>query len=79
MPLATIDAVRLPAAVGLMLNETVSDVADDAVTTPTPPLLNVTIFLDGTTSKPNPTMVTVAALAARFVVRAVITGVTLAT
>ena len=43
--LEVIDAVRVPAAEGLIENVTVSDVADAAVTTPTAPLLKVTTFL----------------------------------
>lgn len=42
------DAVRVPAAVGLVENVTVSDVAVAAVTTPTAPLLKVTTFRLGT-------------------------------
>jgi hypothetical protein len=48
MLLEVIDAVRVPAAVGLAENVTVSDVAVAAVTTPTAPLLKVTTFLLGT-------------------------------
>lgn len=46
--LEVIDAVRVPAAAGLVENVTVSDVAVAAVTTPTAPLLKVTTFLLGT-------------------------------
>lgn len=45
IPLDVIDAERVPAAVGLVENVTVSEVAEDAVTTPTAPLLKVTTFL----------------------------------
>lgn len=79
MPLEVTDAVRAPAAVGLLENVTVRDVADAAVTTPTAPLLKVTAFLEGTTSKPNPLMVTVLAFAARLALLDVMTGVTVAT
>ena len=48
MLLEVIDAVRVPAAAGLVENVTVSDVAVAAVTTPTAPLLKVTTFLLGT-------------------------------
>lgn len=48
MLLEVIDAVRVPAAAGLAEKVTVSDVAVAAVTTPTAPLLKVTMFLLGT-------------------------------
>jgi hypothetical protein len=48
MLLEVIDAVRVPAAAGLVENVTVSDVAVAAVTTPTAPLFKVTTFLLGT-------------------------------
>ena len=72
-------AVSAPAAVGLLENVNVSDVAVAAVTTPTAPLLNVTMFRDGTTSNPKPLIVTVPAFAARFAVLDEMTGVTVAT
>ena len=46
--LDVIDAVRVPAAVGLVEKVTVNDVAVAAVTMPTAPLLKVTIFRLGT-------------------------------
>lgn len=45
IPLDVTDAVRVPAAAGLVENVTVSDVAVAAVTTPIAPLLKVTTFL----------------------------------
>lgn len=48
MLLEVIDAVRFPAAAGLVENVTVSNVAVAAVTTPAAPLLKVTTFLLGT-------------------------------
>ncbi len=45
IPLDVTDAVRVPAAAGLIENVTVSDVAVAAVTTPTAPLLKVMTFL----------------------------------
>ena len=72
-------AVRLPSAVGLVENVTVSDVAVAAVTVPTAPLLNTTVLLPAVGSKPKPLMVSVVALAARLVVLLLTTGVTVAT
>lgn len=74
-----IDAVRFPDVVGFVVNVTVRLVAVAAVTMPDVPLLKVTTFLDGTASKPNPLIVSVAEFAARFPLPAVITGVTVAT
>lgn len=37
-------AVKLPTAVGLVVNDTVSVLAVAAVTVPTAPLLNTTVF-----------------------------------
>ena len=54
--------VRIP-ALGLVLIVTVSDVAVDAVTVPTAPLLKVTVFWLGVVLKPVPAMVMDAALA----------------
>ena len=72
-------AVKLPADVGLVVSETVSKVAVAAVTVPTAPLLNVTVLWLAVESKPNPAIVIELALAARFVVAEVTTGVTAAT
>jgi hypothetical protein len=58
-------AVRLPAAAGLVVKVTVSDVAVAAVTVPTAPLLNTTVFCDAVVLKARPVIVTVLALAAR--------------
>lgn len=72
-------AVSSPAEVGLVENVTVSDVAVAAVTVPAAPLLNTTVLLAAVGLKPNPPIVTVVALAARFVMLLVTTGTTLAT
>src|ERR1043166_8288259 len=72
-------AVRLPAVLGLVENETVSAVAVATVTVPTALLLNTTVLCDAVVSKPKPLIVTVLALAARLLVLLVTTGVTLAT
>lgn len=73
------DAVKDPAATGFTVKVTVRDVADAVVTVPKAPLLNVTALRDATGSKPKPAIVTVVALAARFAMPEVITGVTVAT
>src|SRR5207248_1198434 len=78
-PLLVTVAVRLPAVAGLVENVTVSEVAVAAVTVPTAPPLKVTELFAAVGSKPKPLMVTLAALAARFVVRLVTTGRTVAT
>lgn len=72
-------AVRLPIAVGLVVNVTVSDVAVAAVTVPTAPLFITTVLLAATGSKPKPLIVTVVELIARLVVLLVTTGVTVPT
>ncbi len=56
-----------------------SVVAVAEVTVPTAPLLNVTVLAEAVVLKPKPLMVNVDALAARFAVLLVITGVTVAT
>jgi len=72
-------AVKLPTAVGFVSILTVSVVAVAAVTTPTAPLLNKTVFRVKIGSKPNPLMTTLAAPAERLVVLAVTTGTMFAT
>jgi len=72
-------AVKLPTAVGFVSIRTVRDVAVAAVTTPTAPLLNKTVFRVKIGSKPNPLMTTLAAPAERLVVLAVTTGTMFAT
>lgn len=72
-------AVKLPAVAGLVENVTVRTVRVAVVTVPTAPLLNTTVLFPAVVSKPKPLMVTVAALAARFAVLLVTTGVTVAT
>lgn len=72
-------AVRLPAVTGLVLNETVIDVAEAEITVPTAPLLKVTVLSFSVDENPKPLMTTVWLLAERFAVLLVTTGVTLAT
>src|SRR5262249_15819585 len=72
-------ADRLPAFVGFVENETVSEVAVEEVTVPTAPLLKVTVLLPAVVSKPRPLIVMLLALAARLLVLLVTTGVTVAT
>jgi len=73
-------AVRLPAVFGPVVMLTVRAVAVAEVTVPTAPLLNSTVLFEAVVaSKPNPLMVNVVALAARFAVLLVATGLTVAT
>ena len=72
-------AVRMPAAAGLVENVTVRDVAVAAVTVPTAPLLNTTVFCEAVVLKARPVIVTVLAYAVRFEVLAVTDGITDAT
>ena len=71
-------AVRLPAEVGPVESVTVNKVGVALATVPTAPLLNTTVLLAAVGSNPKPTMVMVVALAAKFVVLLVTTGMTLA-
>lgn len=79
MLLVVTTAVRLSAVVGLVDSVTVRDVAVAVVTVPAAPLLKTTVFRLATGSNPRPLMVKVVALAARFEVLLVTTGITLAT
>lgn len=72
-------AVKLPIEVGFVEKVTRSDVAVAVVIVPTAPLLNVTVLLAATVSKPKPLIVTVDALAPRAAVLLVTTGATVAT
>jgi hypothetical protein len=72
-------AVRFPAVVGFVEKVTVSAVLVAVVTVPTAPLLRTTVLFAAVVLKPKPLIVNVAALAARFVVLLVITGITVAT
>src|ERR1700719_2132466 len=74
-PSVVTTAVRLPAVVGLVEKVTVSEVAVAAVTAPTAPLLKTIVLLPGVVSKPEPLIVTMAALAARLAVLLVTVGV----
>ena len=69
-------AVRLPTAVGLVPNVTVSDVAVAAVTLPVAPSLSVTVLCAATGSKPWPLIVSETPLIAKAEVLLVTTGVT---
>ena len=71
-------AVKLPRAFGLVPRLTVSDVAVVAVTVPTAPLLNTTVFREAIGSKPNPLIRMLEALMAKLDVLTVNTGLTLA-
>ena len=72
-------ANRLSAEVGLVEKVTVMVVAVAAETAPTAPLSNATVLFAGVRLKPNPLIVSVAALAARSAVLLVTTGLTVAT
>ena len=67
-------AVSEPAAVGFVVNVTVSDVAEAEVTVPSAPLFRVTMLFAATASNPRPSIVTVVAFAATVVVLLVTTG-----
>jgi hypothetical protein len=69
-------AFSSPAFAGFVLNVTVSEVAVATVTVPTAPLLKTTVLLAAVVEKPNPSMVTVNASAARGEVLLVTTGTT---
>lgn len=69
-------AVKLPTAAGFTAKVTVRLVAEALVTLPLAPLLNTTVFLEATASKPKPLITMVPELIAKFVVELVITGVT---
>ena len=70
------DDVSEPAMVGNVVNVTTKDVDVADVTVPAAPLLNVTTLSAAVVSKPKPAMVTVVALAAKFAVLLVMTGIT---
>ena len=77
--LVVMTAVKLPSAVGLVPNVTVSDVGEAVVTVPVAPLLKTTVLLPAVALKPKPLMTTVFAVIDAAVVLLVTTGVTLAT
>jgi hypothetical protein len=77
-PSVVTTAVKLP-AVGFVEKVTVSEVAVEAVTVPTAPLLKTTVLLPGVVLKPAPVMVTVAAVEDNEDVTRVTDGVTVAT
>ena len=66
-------ALRIP-AMGLVVIETVREVAVASEMAPTAPLLNATVLLAAVVSKPEPLIVSVVRLAARLVVAVVTTG-----
>ena len=78
IPLVVTVAVRFP-AVGAVEKVTVSAVGVAAVTVPTAPLLKDTVLSPTVELKPNPLMVMVVAVNARFAVLRVTAGMTLAT
>src|SRR5262249_29376199 len=77
--LVTTTALKMPAVVGFVEKVTVSEVAVAAVTVPTAPSVKVTVLCEALVAKPKPLIVTVVALAARFAVLLVTTGMTLPT
>ena len=78
-PLVVTTAVIDPAAVGLVVRDTVNRCAVALVTVPTDPLTKATVLLPAVASKPVPLILSVAALAARFAKLAVTMGTTVAT
>lgn len=72
-------AVKLPTAVGLVVRFSVSDVEVAAVTAPTAPPLNATVFSARTELKPKPLMTRLVPLSAKLMVLVVTTGLTRAT
>jgi hypothetical protein len=72
-------AVKLPAADGLVENVTVKEVAVAAVTVPTAPLLNTTVFCEAVVLNARPLIVTVLTFAARPAVLTETDGTTDAT
>lgn len=78
-PLVVTTAVIDPAAVGLVVRDTVNRCAVALVTVPTVPLAKATVLLPAVVSKPEPLIVSVEALAASFAKLAVTMGTTVAT
>ena len=78
MPLVVTTAVKLPAVAGFVENVTVSEVVVAEVTVPTAPLSKTTVLFAAVGSKLVPVIVTVVAVAVRFVAVAVTVGDTLA-
>lgn len=72
-------AVKLPSATGLVLNVTVSEVAEAVVTVPTALLLKTTVLFAAVALNPKPLMTTVFAVIDAAVVLLVTTGITVAT
>ncbi len=79
VPSVVTTAVRLPAAVGAVPNDTVSDVAVAEVTVPTAPSLKTTLLLPAIASNPAPAMVIADAVMGRLAVLGVTAGKTEAT
>jgi hypothetical protein len=73
-PLVVTTAVRLPVAVGSVLKATVNCVEVAEVTIPKAPRLNATVLLLAVVSNPDPLIIIVGVLIARFAVLAVTTG-----
>jgi hypothetical protein len=78
-PLLVTMAVNATGEVGFVLNVTVSEVAEAAVTVPTAPLLKTTVLLAAVVSKPNPLMDSVVSSASRLEVLVDTTGTTVET
>lgn len=78
-PFVVTTALRLPTDVAFVEKITVSVVAVAAVTVPAAPKLNATVLLPGVVSNPKPLIVRVVALAVRFAMLRVKTGLTVAT
>lgn len=78
IPSVVTTAVKTP-AIGVVEKVTVSDVAVDAVTVPTAPLLNTTVLLPGVVLNPAPLIVTVAAVEDNVDVTRVTAGLIVAT
>ena len=78
-PLVVTTVVIDPAAVGLVVSDTVNWCAVALVTVPTAPLTKATVLLPAVVSKPEPLIVSVPELAASFVKLAVTIGTTVAT
>ena len=77
--LVVTEAFKLPAAVGLVVIVTVSCVVVALAMVPTGPPTKVTVLFVRVGSKPNPLMMSVVPLSARFVLAVVTTGLTVAT
>ena len=78
-PLVVTMAVKLPTPTGLVVNETVREVAVAESTVPTAPLLNTTVLFEFVVLNPNPRMTIEPELAPSDSVLNVTAGITFAT